>query len=72
MGGIVLEDGANVEKALAKTIATYPIVAKTPVQIGGSGKAVGILFARTPGRSLNMPGVYWAVSCADYMWTGCF
>jgi len=46
MRGIVLEDSGTVENALAEAALTYPVVVKAQVQIGGRGKAGGILFAQ--------------------------
>jgi len=44
--GAVLADREKAEEALAEAALAYPVVVKAQVQMGGRGKAGGILFAR--------------------------
>ncbi|MCL1855200.1 MAG: acetate--CoA ligase family protein [Clostridia bacterium] len=48
MRGIVLDEGETACDAIDKAALRYPVVVKAQVQIGGRGKAGGILFAQNP------------------------
>lgn len=47
MRGCVITEAADAEKAVDDAQLTYPVVVKAQVQIGGRGKAGGILFAES-------------------------